>query len=309
MALLLVSGHSILWYEKPEAWNGAMIAKQELQGPNTHHSHSFVLNFAYAETLELQPDFPAVHTLYANLLTLLREDLEATEARINAEPFSSQESQTSQSAVFDPNGSIATQPANTSESDVRAPGHKRSQELADKLNEYGSVYVVYMRFARRADGEEGARAVFKKARVDKWVPWEVYEAAGECFKSYVCSMYLLFLALLEYHGTKETKVASRIFQLGQKMFGDDVEYISHYLGFLISINDDMSTLLPLLEIVSQLQYLLTDARALFEGVIGTFPQERARPLWEQWARYIYQYGDIAAVLDMEKRIAEAYPGG
>jgi cleavage stimulation factor subunit 3 len=56
-------------------------------------------------------------------------------------------------------------------------------------------------------------------------------------------------------------------------------------------------------------YTLSDARALFEGVINTFPADRARPLWEQWARYIYQYSDLTAALEMERRIAEIYPTG
>lgn len=52
-----------------------------------------------------------------------------------------------------------------------------------------------------------------------------------------------------------------------------------------------------------------DARALFERVIGTFPPERARPLWDRWARYEYQFGDLAAAQKLEKRIAEVYPTG
>jgi cleavage stimulation factor subunit 3 len=52
-----------------------------------------------------------------------------------------------------------------------------------------------------------------------------------------------------------------------------------------------------------------DARALFERVIQTFPAERARPLWERWARYEYQFGDLEAAQKLEKRIAEVYPTG
>lgn len=52
-----------------------------------------------------------------------------------------------------------------------------------------------------------------------------------------------------------------------------------------------------------------DARALFERVITAFSPERARPLWERWARYEYQYGDLEAAQKLEKRIAEVYPSG
>jgi Suppressor of forked protein (Suf) len=56
-------------------------------------------------------------------------------------------------------------------------------------------------------------------------------------------------------------------------------------------------------------FLVLDARALFERVITTFPPDRGRPLWERWARYAYQYGDLEATQKLEKRIAEAYPSG
>lgn len=52
-----------------------------------------------------------------------------------------------------------------------------------------------------------------------------------------------------------------------------------------------------------------DARALFERVIGTFKPEDARPLWERWSRYEYQYSDLESALRLEKRIAEAFPNG
>ena len=55
--------------------------------------------------------------------------------------------------------------------------------------------------------------------------------------------------------------------------------------------------------------LVADARALFERIIGTFTPERGRPLWERWARYEYQYGDLEAALKLEKRIAETYASG
>ena len=67
--------------------------------------------------------------------------------------------------------------------------------------------------------------------------------------------------------------------------------------------------LPCFSLHFQLITTLLDARALFERIIGTFPPERARPLWERWARYEYQYGDLEGALKLEKRIAEVYPTG
>ncbi|KAG1741373.1 hypothetical protein EDB19DRAFT_1705866, partial [Suillus lakei] len=98
-------------------------------------------------------------------------------------------------------------------------------------------------------------------------------------------------ALMEYHCNKDggTGVASRIFEKGLETYGDEIEFVLIYLGFLISVNDE------------------NNARALFERVITAFPPERARPLWERWARYEYQYGDLEAAQKLEKRIAEVYP--
>ena len=44
-------------------------------------------------------------------------------------------------------------------------------------------------------------------------------------------------------------------------------------------------------------------------MIGTFPADKARPLWERWSKYEYQYGDLAAAHKLEKRMAEVYPNG
>jgi cleavage stimulation factor subunit 3 len=54
---------------------------------------------------------------------------------------------------------------------------------------------------------------------------------------------------------------------------------------------------------------MLDARAVFEQAIGTIPAEKARPVWERWARHQYQYGDLASALAIEKRMAERYPNG
>jgi cleavage stimulation factor subunit 3 len=49
-----------------------------------------------------------------------------------------------------------------------------------------------------------------------------------------------FPALLEYHCTKSTDVASRIFEKGMETYADEIEYVLRYLGFMISVNDENS---------------------------------------------------------------------
>lgn len=46
---------------------------------------------------------------------------------------------------------------------------------------------------------------------------------------------------MEYHFTKATDVATRIYETGLKQFSEDAEYVVRYLKFLISINDENST--------------------------------------------------------------------
>ena len=47
-------------------------------------------------------------------------------------------------------------------------------------------------------------------------------------------------ALMEYHCSDDKSVASRIFEKGLDTFGDEIEFVLRYLGFLISINDENS---------------------------------------------------------------------
>ncbi|KAH9978134.1 hypothetical protein BGW80DRAFT_1285995 [Lactifluus volemus] len=232
---------------------------------------SFLLNFACAEALELQGNVEAVHKVFERFLETLRHDLDAHEARIVLSTTSS----TLSTGAMDAPSSQTTEivPANasfTTQSDEKPP---QSKELAEKRQEYGLAWTVYMRFARRAEGLKSARTVFGQARRDKWTPWEVYESA----------------AIAEYHLTKDVRTPTRIFEKALETFSDEVDLVAHYLGFLLSINDE------------------NNARALFERVISTFPPDRARPLWERWARHEYQYGDLAAAQKLEKRMAEAYP--
>jgi len=74
-----------------------------------------------------------------------------------------------------------------------------------------------------------------------------------------------------------------------KNFLDEVDFGLRYLEFLISINDD------------------ANARALFEKTVTTFSPEKARPVWDRWAKYEYQFGNLEACHKMEKRMAEIYP--
>ncbi|TFK53338.1 Suf-domain-containing protein [Heliocybe sulcata] len=242
---------------------------------------SFLLNFAYAEELELRGEKEKVHKVYEKFLETLSKELEQLEQKITPQPsFNAgdvNESTTNSVTAagtwsgYNGTGTGSNNSSFNSQSSDDAP--TKTKELADRRTEYGLVYIMYIRFARRAENEKSARSIFARARKDRWTPWEVYEAH----------------ALMEYHCQKETLATNRIFEAGLKMFGNEVEFVLRYLGFLISINDE------------------NNARALFERVIGSFPPDKARPLWERWARYVYQYQNLETALNLEKRIAEVYP--
>ncbi|KAF7984888.1 hypothetical protein HWV62_10883 [Athelia sp. TMB] len=238
---------------------------------------SYLLNFAYAEALELKGDKEGVAATYEKLIDILRTNLEDLESRINSANSSFE---ASDGASLVPNGDqIATNGEPGSQStnssfDSQGSNEKptKSKELAERRKEYGLAWNMYMRAARRMDNQAAARVVFGKCRKDRWVPWEVYESS----------------ALMEYHICNSKSVAVRIFEKGLELFADEVEFVLRYLGFLISLNDDQN------------------ARALFERVIPTFSPQAARPIWERWARYEYQYGDLASALRLEKRISEVF---
>ena len=188
--------------------------------------YSFLLNFAYAEAQENAKNNAEVHAMFTKFIDVLHSDVEKVEKTVTPEPS------------FTSNGSTTTQPSMSSSSSLLSP----QKELARRRTELGIAWIAYMRFARRAEGLKPARNVFGKARKDKWISWEIYEAAGlelrfylECSRLMICST-----ASMEYHFTKATDVATRIYETGLKQFGEDPEYVIRYLKFLISINDENS---------------------------------------------------------------------
>ncbi|KAK0536636.1 mRNA 3'-end-processing protein rna14 [Tilletia horrida] len=144
----------------------------------------------------------------------------------------------------------------------------------DELKESAAlIWIKHMQFLRRTEGIRSTRALFGKARKSPYCTWQVWEAN----------------ALIEYHCSKDKNVATKVFELALKTFGEDEAFVTRYLEFLITINDD------------------SNARALLERVIPTFPPERARPIWDRWAEYEYAFGDLESIQKMESRLAETYP--
>jgi cleavage stimulation factor subunit 3 len=142
------------------------------------------------------------------------------------------------------------------------------------------VYIHYQRFARRAQGVDAARNVFKRARSDPSRTYHIYVAH----------------ALLEFHANKEPIVARKIFELGMKDkdFSLEADYIIAYIDFLVHTSDD------------------NNMRVLFERSLDALkekPPSVSRPIWDYFLDFEYRMakggGDLSAVEKIEKRRAEA----
>ena len=129
--------------------------------------------------------------MYEQFLAAIRADLEALGSRINSANSSLSSVSTTASNTNPPQvGTSTTGGQSTTEGDVtsnnssfatQAPDEKppKSKEPAERRTEYGVVWIMYMRFGRRAEGLQSSRMIFGRARKDRWTPWEVYEAAGK----------------------------------------------------------------------------------------------------------------------------------
>lgn len=195
---------------------------------------SFVLNFALAEMLELAKNYSEVHATYKRLLQGVCEEIEAVDAKINALNNNTESIAEASGAGeagaehSDGNGaSLKREPteiiAHTS-TPVTTETSALMLQLRERKQEYGLVYIMYIRFAMRAEGQESSRSVFQRARKDKYVPWEVFEAA----------------ALMEYHVAKQPVVANRILSVAMNRFSNEIDFVVRYLTFLMSVNDETS---------------------------------------------------------------------
>lgn len=135
------------------------------------------------------------------------------------------------------------------------------------------AYIQLMKFVRRTEGVQFARAVFKRARQDPRCKFHVYVAS----------------ALMEYYCSKDTDIAIRIFDMGLKKYGDEPDYALAYVDFLSHLNEDNNT------------------RVVFERILtsGTMPTEKSLEIWDRYLEFESQVGDLASVLKVDQRRRDA----
>lgn len=142
---------------------------------------SFLLNLAYIEIQEIKKNESEAIIAFDEFLAALRANLEVAESQANTNNLpSNNATPTTGPTHITIESTRSMIKLNDKSANVQG-GNKtssKSKSLAERKKEYGLVWIMYMRAARRARSIQKARDVFRKARGDRWVPWEVWEAAG-----------------------------------------------------------------------------------------------------------------------------------
>ncbi|KFD59107.1 hypothetical protein M514_00270 [Trichuris suis] len=153
------------------------------------------------------------------------------------------------------------------------------QSIYNRLLENSAIdptlaYIQYMRFFRRREGIVGARTVFKKAREDTRCTWQVYVAAAQ----------------MELACTKESTVATKIFELALQKFPNVLEVALAYIEFLISLNNKENT------------------RSLFERILTSdqIPPEKIVDVWDRYLEYESYVGDFKRLRDIKRRRSKVF---
>ncbi|KAF2121981.1 hypothetical protein BDV96DRAFT_593923 [Lophiotrema nucula] len=149
------------------------------------------------------------------------------------------------------------------------------------------AWIALMRTMRRIQGKgrpdpppgtgPGFRGIFAEARKKGKLLSDAYVAS----------------ALIEHHCYQDP-AATKIFERGMKLFPDDEQFALEYCKHLVKQND------------------ATNARAVFETIINRItgkPESvhRAKPLFLFFHEYESQFGELAQIVKLEKRMADLFP--
>uniref|UniRef100_A0A0R3S461 Suf domain-containing protein n=1 Tax=Elaeophora elaphi TaxID=1147741 RepID=A0A0R3S461_9BILA len=135
------------------------------------------------------------------------------------------------------------------------------------------AYIQLMKFVRRTEGVQYARAVFKRARQDSRCKFHIFVAS----------------ALMEYYCSKDTDIAIRVFDMGLKKYGDEPEYALAYVDFLSHLNEDNNT------------------RVVFERILTSesMTPEKSIEIWDRYLEFESHVGDLSSILKVDQRRREA----
>jgi len=141
--------------------------------------------------------------------------------------------------------------------------------LKIKDQDHTLTYIQYMKFARRSESVKSARHVFRLARENPKCGYQVYVAA----------------AMMEYHCSKNSSVAFRIYELGLKKFENEPKFLEKFLECMGHLNEDNNT------------------RVVFEKILTSkfLSKEHAKPIWDKYCKFENHIGDLPSMLKVEER--------
>ncbi|KAJ1958397.1 mRNA 3'-end-processing protein rna14 [Linderina pennispora] len=266
---------------------------------------SLAVQFSYAEMAEKMKQFSLCKDIYEGLVTSARSALENVSAKYtrrldklsqklnkikeaanagdhamdspSAAPVNgSEDSAVSSESECEQSASEGDDFMGESEGKAKRLLEKRisrtrvrmEEKMSERRTTYTLIWTMYMRYVRRSDSLDAARQLLRRPRNDP---------AG-----YITYHLFVSAALIEYHVGKRPDVAGRLFEYYSKNYSDDTEYILQYITHLINSNDDKN------------------ARAVFERFHAQAAGE-SKQLWDMFADYEYNYGDISAIEKLESR--------
>jgi cleavage stimulation factor subunit 3 len=255
---------------------------------------SSLLHLSLADLYESRGQVPAAKALYEGLVENLEKQITGINSRAEGEKARAVGAVQAAIKAGALDGEEREDKRLKEKAAVEKVEAARAKEVGEVREALALTWVFYMRFARRTENIKAARAVFSRARKSPNCLPHVFVAS----------------ALMEHYISKDPQVAGRIFELGLKSVPEGngellVPYISEYLDWLISQNDDNSEFRLGLTLNPNLT--CSDTRALFERSLLAVPPAQARQIWSKFTAYEVQFGDLASLLRVEKRRAEAFP--
>lgn len=149
-----------------------------------------------------------------------------------------------------------------------------SENKDSKLITY--CYCQFLKFVKRTNKDIGeARKVFKLARQNKNIGWEVYNE----------------YALIEYYNN-ELAIASRVFSLSMQHFKRDITFVIKYLDFLLKLKD-ISNFKKIIEISIENFKEIEDNKAI-------------KILFKKYYQVEERFGDINSINSLCKRYARMF---
>lgn len=132
------------------------------------------------------------------------------------------------------------------EAEKREKTEKQRTAIGKAADGLTLAFINYMRFARRAQSQQKAREIFKRARTNAHCRYHIFIASGQ----------------MEFHMNKEPQIAAKVYEhCMNNVAGSNANFALEYLDFLSHRNEDNNT------------------RAVFECVVSQVPKESAKVIF------------------------------